>query len=132
MRASDLKELEGKIVVLDLINGIKLTTKVEEVTADGFVVCGKLVEFHVVQQLKDRSKQPTPDNIENVVTNTFYGFPLFEIGDGNHLDVNHVLLAIRANDEMEKVYLSVTSKIQIAGTDVLKKLDAVKAATAGK
>ncbi len=128
MRASDLKEHVGKIVVLDLINGVKLTTKIEEVTDDGFAVLGKLVEFHVVQQLKDRSKPPSPDNIENVVTNTYYGFPLFEISEGNQIDVNHILLVIPTNDEMEKVYLSVTSKIQVAGTDILKKLDAVKAA----
>jgi len=58
MRVSDLKTYEGDIVVLDLINGIKLTTKIESVANDGFVVTGKLVEFHVVQQLKDRSKPP--------------------------------------------------------------------------
>jgi len=133
MRASDLKKLEGDIVVLDLINGIKLTTKIEEVTDDGFAVTGKLLEFHVVQQLKDRGKPPTPENVENVVTNTFYGFPLFDIGEGNQIDVNHILLVIPTNDEMEKVYLSVTSKIQIAGTGILKQLDAAKvAATTSK
>lgn len=127
MRASDLKKHEGEVIVLDLINGVKLTTKLEKVTDDGFAVLGKLIEFHVIQQLKDRSKPPTPENVENVVTNTFYGFPLFEIGEGNVIDSNHILLVIPTNDEMQKVYLSVTSKIQIAGTEVLKKLDAVKA-----
>lgn len=127
MRASDLKKHEGEVIVLDLINGVKLTTKLEKVTDDGFAVLGKLIEFHVIQQLKDRSKPPTPENVENVVTNTFYGFPLFEIGEGNVIDSNHILLVIPTNDEMEKVYLSVTSKIQIAGAGVLKNLDAVKA-----
>lgn len=127
MRASDLKKHEGEVIVLDLINGVKLTTKLEKVTDDGFAVLGKLIEFHVIQQLKDRSKPPTPENVENVVTNTFYGFPLFEVGEGNVIDSNHILLVIPTNDEMQKVYLSVTSKIQIAGTEVLKKLDAVKA-----
>jgi len=64
------------------------------------------------------------------VTNTFYGFPLFEIGENNPIDANHILLAIPANEEMIKVYLSITSKIQVAGTDILKKLDAAKAAAA--
>ena len=127
MRASDLKKHEGEVIVLDLINGVKLTTKLEKVADDGFAVLGKLIEFHVIQQLKDRSKPPTPENVENVVTNTFYGFPLFEVGEGNVIDSNHILLVIPTNDEMQKVYLSVTSKIQIAGTEVLKKLDAVKA-----
>lgn len=126
MRLSELQELEGKVATLDLVSGISVTSKIDKVESDGFAILDKILIFQVVTGVKNPNLPPTPDNVEHKVQNVSYGFPLVDVKPGRAIDRDHVVMAHdMTGTEMEKVYLHVTSGIQVAGADAISKLDAI-------
>ena len=114
MRASDLKEYEGKVAILDTVSGQQWTAKVLKVfEEDGreYVELDKIVLFII---------NPQTQNIHPVP----YGAPLFEVESGKVIDVANFVMTHDPIPDMEKVYLDMTRSIQIVGAGALTGLPA--------
>lgn len=131
MRKSDLEKYVGEVVILDLVNGMQVTTKltdfvIESETGKTFAVVDKMLIFSVSVEVKDPRKPPHPveNPFEHKVRNVFYGFPLFETQDDTPVDIDHIVMAHDCQPDMAKVYTHVTTGIQIADAGALNALDA--------
>lgn len=136
MRVSDLKPHIGSVIILDLVNGAQLTTKLTDIEPGDELVDGKpskhwaiidrLLIFQVIAEAHNPREDPHPieNPIEHKVRNGFYGFPLFETEDGKAIDVDHIIMAYPCHADMEKVYIHQTTGIQIADAGALNALDA--------
>jgi hypothetical protein len=126
MRSADLQKHVGDVVILDLVSGAQVTTRLKEITIDGFATVGKLMIFQVVPEPHNPMLPPHPETnpIEHKVKNGMYGFPLIETPDTTDLDVNHIVMAHPAQRDMEAVYQRVTSGIELAPAGALSALDA--------
>lgn len=126
MRSDDLKKHVGDVVILDLVSGAQVTTRLKEITIDGYATVGKLMIFQVVPEPHNPMLPPHPESnpIEHKVKNGMYGFPLIEIDDSTDLDINHIVMVHPAQRDMEAVYQRVTTGIEIAPAGALSALDA--------
>ena len=146
MRLSDLEKHVGEVVILDLINGAQVTTEIkeiipdesdQEIPADASVVLefspskhwvrvGKLLVFQVSAEIRDPRQPPHPieNPVEHKVRNGSYGFPLVEIEDEKVLDIDHILMVHPCQDDMVRVYMHVTTGIEIAPAGALNAIDA--------
>ena len=68
---SDASKLLGRVVVLDLVNGIQVCTRVEKVSVDGYLQAKHLVVF-VTQA------DPATGNVQMHPVD--YGAPLYQAG----------------------------------------------------
>lgn len=128
MRLEDLKKYVGEVVILDLVNGAQVTTKLISIEDECWAKIGKLLIFQVQAELHNPLQPPHPEKnpIEHKVRNAPYGFPLFEMKDETVLDIDHIIMAHDCPDDMAKVYHHVISGIQIADAGALNALDAAK------
>ncbi len=134
MRLEDLKKHVGEVVILDLINSGQVTTELKEIKTEesdtqgvkNWVTVGKLLIFQVQIEPRDprQTLHPEHNPIEHKVRNGSYGFPLFEIEDETVLDLDHILMAHKCHADMVKVYMHVTTGIEIAPAGALNALDA--------
>lgn len=132
MRLEDLEQYKGEVVILDLVNGAQVTTEIKEITSDGptsdkhWATVGKLLIFQVSAELRDPRQPPHPETnpIDHKVRNGSYGFPLIEIEDKKVLDLDHIVMAHPCQDDMARVYMHVTTGIEIAPAGALNAIDA--------
>ena len=126
MRVEDLRKHVGEVVILDLVSGVQVTTRLKDIEDDRWAILGKLLVFTVSVEVTDPTKPPHPQTnpFEHKVRNVLYGYPLFNVEEGRALDVNHIMMAHECQGDMAKVYTHVTSGIQIADAGALNALDA--------
>lgn len=125
MRLAELKNWVGEVVILDMVSGVQLTTKIEEVSIDGYVLIGKPLVFQISVEPKNPNIPPSPDNpLEQHVRHASYGHPLFEVADSTPISPEHIIMVHKTHPDMEKVYLQSTSGIQLADASALAQLDA--------
>jgi len=60
MRSADLQKHVGDVVILDLVSGAQVTTRLKEITIDGFATVGKLMIFQVVPEPHNPMLPPHP------------------------------------------------------------------------
>lgn len=112
MRVSDLAQYEGKVVILDTIAGQQWTVKIQEIIEENgnhYAILDKILLFIINPET--RNVHPVP-----------YGAPLFEVGAGRIVDVNHFVMAHDPLPDMEKVYIESTRSIQVVGAGALSGL----------
>ncbi len=126
MRSDDLRKHVGDVVILDLVSGAQVTTRLKEITIDGYATVGKLMIFQVVPEPKNPMLPPHPETnpIEHHVKNGMYGFPLVETQDATDIDLNHIVMVHPSQRDMEAVYQRVTSGIELAPAGAINALDA--------
>ena len=136
MRVEDLRKHVGEVVILDLVSGVQVTTRLKDIepgadSGDGtprhhWAIIDKLLVFTVSVEVSDPTKPPHPQTnpFEHKVRNVMYGYPLFNVEDGRALDVDHIMMAHECQGDMAKVYTHVTSGLQIADAGALNALDA--------
>lgn len=136
MRKADLEKYIGEVVILDLVSGMQVTTKLTDIepgpdAGDGtprheYAIVDKLLIFSVSVEVRDPRKDPHPieNPFEHKVRNVFYGYPLFETKDDTPIDLDHIMMAHDCQADMAKVYTKVTTGIEIADAGALNALDA--------
>ena len=112
MRISDAKALVGKIVTLDLIGGVRLTTKVETMDKDPkagqfYLHCGRLLVFLI----EHRQKSPTGKMSFRITGAIPYGIPEMAPQKTNVLALDHVVFAQTPIDGLAALYAKQTSSI---------------------
>lgn len=128
MRLEDAKKRKGEVVILDMVSGAQLTTKIMDVTDDGYVEIGKPMLFQIAVEPHNPQMPPSDQNpLEQKVRNGSYGHPLFEVQDGTPISIDHIIMIHPSHPDMEKVYLQATSGIQLADASALAQLDAANA-----
>lgn len=115
MRLSNLKKLVGQVVVLDLVTDTEITTKIHDVTDDGYVMCSKPRVFVPMQN-------PNNPN-ETQVLCLEYGYPLYQAPDMMEIEAAHVFTAFTPSAEQIEHYAQKTSSLVPAGANVLDQLD---------
>ena len=102
MRIEKLKELEGQVVVLDLVMGKEITTRIESVDEEaGYVVCHKPRIFLPV---------PNPHNPSDIsVMPLEYGHPLYQADDKLEVDANHIFTWFKPSEDHKASYTRVVS-----------------------
>lgn len=126
MRVSDAKTLVGKIVVLDMVNSLRLTTKVEAVEQEGqnfFMVCGHLIMF--ILQPVGMGQPGTKQFQAKLVDVIPYGFPDFAPTKQTHIDLTHILTASLSPDDIAQNYARMTSSIIPAAAQNMPSMDAL-------
>lgn len=119
----NLKQKEGNVVALDLVNGATVTTRLKTVNGDTITV-GKLMVYHPV---------PNPQNpTEMQVRPIPYGAPLFEASDTTTLKIDHIIMMLDVPDGMAQAYTQQTSGIQVANANALDQLQGLDLSKLGE
>ncbi len=111
MRVFDAKALIGKIVTLDLITGIRLTTKIESVEQEEggwFFHTGPLLIYVIQIVGQDDKTGEMKLNLQNVIP---YGIPDFQPTKKNYVDLSHVFTAATPMANILDHYAKATSSI---------------------
>ena len=123
MQKKDLEPSVGKVMLLDLVSGIQITTQIESVD-DSQVHCKRPIIFQITVQPVDPSLPPSPANPpQQTMQGIPYGGPFTHPRQDVSFDLAHVLSAHDPIDAIDKAYMQVTSGIQLAGADALGQLD---------
>ena len=109
MLVSSAKALVGKIVTLELVGGIRVTTKVAAVERDSatgqfYLCCGQLLVF-LMQQREGSQTGRMGFGLVGVMP---YGVPEMVPQKTNVLALDHIVLAQPAMDEFATVYAEET------------------------
>lgn len=117
MRSEKLKEFEGQVVVLDLINGKEMTTRIQEVNVEqGVVVCSKPRMF---------VPMPDPRNPQNLNVSCFvYGQPMYQAEEVLEIDAAHIFTVFRPSQDQAAAYGRYTSGLVHAPAGALDQLKA--------
>lgn len=134
MDKSDLEQHVGKVVVLDLITGLQITTELKRLYSskpltspdEDMAELGKIYVFQLSHILKDPRLPPSPDNVAEKVDAIPYGGPFVMARDTYPIELSHILFAWEPLASVEKAYMSKSSGIQVAGADALNNLKDVK------
>ena len=120
MLIASLKKHEGQVVVLDLVQGKEMTTRIKEVRLDdGVVVCSKPMMFIPV---------PSPTNpTEAQVISVPYGHPMYQTDDEIEVDAGHIFTVFQAGVQQLEVYAHETSSIIPVNAGALAELDRAQA-----
>ena len=105
MRVSDASALVGQIVTLELVGGIRVTTKVAAVERDSatgqfYLCCGRLLTF-LMQQRQDPQTSKMGFGLIGVMP---YGIPEMAPQKKNLLALGHVVLAQPAMEAFATLY----------------------------
>ncbi len=105
MRVSDASALLGKIVTLEMVGGIRLTTKIESVDRDPetgrfYMHTGRLLVF-LMQHQKAHKTGKIGFGLVGVLP---YGFPEMVPQKTNVLALDHVVLAQPAIEELATLF----------------------------
>ncbi len=115
MKPAQLIPYVGKIVVLDLVMGKEITTRIKSVNEVlGTVTCATPLLFVPV---------PDPRNPQNVNIMTFpYGSPLYDAGASMEIETAHVFTIFTPTAEHASAYQQKTSGLVTAPAGVLDQL----------
>lgn len=105
MRLSIAKLLVGKVAVLDMLGGARITTKVVDlVTEEGkhFLKCDR-PSMIILREAGSNQFQ-----IVGVVP---YGIPDFQPAKDEHFDIDHIIMAREAIGGLAEAYAKATSSI---------------------
>jgi hypothetical protein len=130
MRVSDAKALVGKVCTLDMIIGVRLTTKVTGVAQEEgrwFLETGPLIVFVLEMQGQDQKTGAFNLQLRQVIP---YGIPEFEPQKKNSIDLEHVVMAGPCQmDPVVQQYTKMTSTIVTAPANApLPSMDTIAAA----
>lgn len=121
MRLSTLRQYIGRVVVLDLVMGREITTRIQSVLDDGYVLCGKPRVF---------VPMANPNNPNDVqVMCMEYGRPLYRADDTLEISADHVFTVFIPTDEQITEYGRQTSSIISSGgldIEALRDIDLTK------
>lgn len=121
MQIEDLATLVGEIVLLDLVSGMQIATKVTGVDpAENKVNVERPVLFQIQAAPPAAPGQPPQQQLACVN----YGGPFAIQRDDHSFDASHVINAHKMVADIEKAYIQATSNIQIAGAETLAGLPA--------
>ena len=118
MKAVSLKKHEGQVVVLDLVMGKEITTRIKSVNVDdGTVVCSKARIFLPV---------PNPNNPADITVMPLeYGHPLYQADDEMEIEAAHVFTVFTPTEDHKASYARITSGLVTANSNMLDDLPTV-------
>lgn len=116
MHIDSLKSYVGQVVVLDLVMGKEITTKINAVNESrGTVLCYKARVF-----------VPVPDQTGNLNIITLeYGHPLYHADDVMEIDAAHVFQIFRPSQDQIDAWTRNTSGIVPASASTLDQLKGI-------
>lgn len=119
MRGEKLTKYEGQVIVLDLVMGREITTRVQKVDLENrVVVCHKPRIFLPV---------PNPQNPNDIqVMPLEYGHPLYKADDEIEVDFEHIFTVFIPNEEHASSYQRITSGLVTAGAGALDGLPSIE------
>lgn len=116
-RQASLSNYENKVVILDLVSGLQVTTEVTEVY-DCTLVCKNPIVFQVNAEPADPLLPPSHSNpMQQKLSATPYGGPFSVQKDEVTFELQHIIAIHEPIAVIEKSYLQATSGIQLAGAD---------------
>jgi len=127
MRRTDLEKRVGQIVILDLVSGQQIVTKLETVEADGYAITSApWLQYAADFRPADPNRPPHPkDNPFGWrIGHAKYGTPVFAISDHTPIAADHIICVHDCPKELEALYLKEKSGIVLANESVLTQLDA--------
>lgn len=125
-RDHPIDDYEKKIVILDLVSGLQITTKVLAVYSDT-MVCERPIIFQVSAEPADPSAPPSHSNpMQQKLSAVPFGGPFSVPKDKVTFDLDHILAIHEPIDVIEKSYLQATSGIQLAGANDIAQVNSGK------
>lgn len=127
MRRADLEKRIGQIVILDLVSGQQIVTKVEAVEVDGYAITSApwllfAADFRPADPRKPTHPEHNPLGWH--IGHAKYGMPVFSVADGMPVALDHIICAHDCPEGLEAVYLKEKTGIVIANENALSQLDA--------
>lgn len=116
MRPETLSKYIDTVVVLDLVMGREITTRIKSVDTDaGVLVCTKPRVFVPV---------PNPQNQQEAMVITLhYGHPMYQADEELEIECGHVFTVFKPNEEQIDAYTREVSGIVKAQPGALNQLD---------
>lgn len=125
----DVIQFNDKIVLIDLENGMQLTTRIKGVSDDKqHIVCDDVMLFQVSVTLPNPNAPPGPGNEpQQRIQSARLGGPFRHSDSPNPpIPLARVLFIHTPIDAIEKAYMQATTGIEVAGADTLGKLDRIQ------
>lgn len=115
MQPTALAKFIGTVMVLDLINGQQMTTRIAEVN-----VIDRTVTITKPRMFVPVPDQRNPNNIQIMMVE--YGQPLYKADDRVTLDLSHILMVFKPSDQQAETYVQRTSSLTAAPADFMNQL----------
>lgn len=127
--ADDVIQFNDKIALIDLENGMQLTTRIKGISDDKkHILCEDILLFQITVTTPNPSLPPGPGNEpQQKIQSARLGGP-FRHPDSPipPIPLSRVLFIHLPIDAVEKAYMQATTGIAIAGADALGKLGGIQ------
>jgi len=126
--ADDTLQFQNKIVLIDLENGMQLTTRIKGVSDDKtHLVCDDIMMFQITVAVPDPSRPPGPTNepTQRIQSARLGGPFRHPSSPSPPIPLHRVMFIHLPIDAIEKAYMQATTGIEIAGADALRNFEGI-------
>ncbi len=124
--ADDALTYKDKIVLVDLENGMQLTTRIKDVKND-HLICDEIMMFQITVAVPNPDMPPGPGNEpKQRIQSAKLGGPFRHPNSPTPpIPLHRVMFIHLPIDAIEKAYMQASTGITIAGADVLKNFEGI-------
>lgn len=124
--ADNALEYKEKIVLIDLENGMQLTTRIKDVK-DEHLICDDILMFQITVEVPNPNMPPGPNNEpKQRIQSARLGGPFRHPSSPNPpIPLHRVMFIHIPIDAIEKAYMQTSTGIAIAGADALKQFEGI-------